>query len=330
MSIYQQQRLWLFLSALLVVGMMGVGAATRLTDSGLSMTEWRPLMGALPPFTLHEWQRVFDLYRETSQYKMMNQGMSLEEFKFIFWWEYGHRLLGRLVGLVYGLPLLFWALRKQLPRGRAIPLFGLLFLGGLQGVIGWWMVVSGLAERTEVSPYRLVLHLGLAFVILGGLVHEYIKLQHSEQPDMQTSPDKIMLMLPLAILITVLAGALTAGSRAGFLYNDWPLIDGAFLPATLSGLWQSGDWFSDQLSIQFTHRMLAYGLGVLFLIVWLVRRDYASGLLLLLVLLQMGLGIATLVSVVSLPLAIAHQLLAAGLFVASLAFALKWRRYDKG
>ena len=326
MTIYQQQRLWLFLSALLVVGMMGVGAATRLTDSGLSMTEWRPLMGALPPFTLGEWQRVFDLYRETSQYKMMNQGMSLEEFKFIFWWEYGHRLLGRLVGLVYGLPLLFWTLRRQLPRGRAIPLFGLLLLGGLQGVIGWWMVVSGLAERTEVSPYRLVLHLGLAFVILGGLVHEYIKLH--EQPDTQASPDKIMLALPLAVLITVLAGALTAGSRAGFLYNDWPLIDGAFLPATLFGLWQSGDWFSDQLSIQFTHRMLAYGLGGLFLIVWLVRRDYASGLLLLLVLLQMGLGIATLVSVVSLPLAIAHQLLAAGLFVASLAFALK-SRYDK-
>ena len=162
--------IWLIVCCGMVVAMMLIGAITRLTESGLSMVEWRPLIGAFPPISEAEWWRVFDLYRNTSEYQLENAGMSLAEFKTIFWWEYIHRLWGRLIGIAFGLPLIWFALRGYLTKPLALRLFVLFLLGGAQGVIGWWMVKSGLVDRADVSQYRLTVHLGLAFVILGAML----------------------------------------------------------------------------------------------------------------------------------------------------------------
>src|SRR3546814_639271 len=213
----QPVALWLFACCGMVALMMLIGAATRLTESGLSMVEWRPLIGWLPPLSDAAWQRVFDLYKQTSQYRLMNAGMTLPEFQAIFWWEYVHRLWGRMIGVAVALPFLWFLLPRQLDR-RLVPHLVVLFLlGGVQGAIGWWMVTSGFADRTEVSQYRLAVHLGMAFLILGYLLWMALDLiqgphrRHTVAPGLRRASVLVLAM----VFVTVLSGALVAGLQIG-------------------------------------------------------------------------------------------------------------------
>ena len=322
---------WLFLCAGMVVAMMIIGAITRLTESGLSMVEWRPLIGAWPPTDAAEWQRVFDLYRQTSEYKLANAGMSLAEFKTIFWWEFIHRLWGRLIGVVFFLPFLFFLLTKRIPRGYTPHLVALFLLGGLQGVIGWWMVKSGFVDRTDVSQYRLTVHLGMAFGILGYLLWVALRLVAPREP-VPGAPRRLAWGAFGVVSLTVLAGGLVAGLNAGLTYNSWPLMDGDVVPAgalELSPWWLNG--FENVATVQFDHRMMAYASTLMVGWLWLaVRRadatprvQLATNAMAVMVVAQVFLGIATLLLVVPLPLAVLHQLGAAMLFSLTL-----WTVYE--
>jgi cytochrome c oxidase assembly protein subunit 15 len=309
--------IWLFACAGLVVLMMLVGAITRLTESGLSIAEWNPLMGALPPFTESEWQRVFDLYRDTTEYRTINAGMTLAEFRTIFWWEYLHRLLGRLIGVAFGLPLIWFLLRRRIGRALGLRLFGLFLLGGLQGGIGWWMVKSGLVDRVDVSQYRLATHLGMAFLILGAML--WVALDLLPRPRTAEAPAALRrgakLLLALTFLLA-LSGGLVAGLDAGFVYNDWPMMNGAFVPelyGAMSPWWLNA--FDNAAAVQFNHRMLAYTVALAALCLWLAARRLRLpaalrlplDLLLGMVAVQVSLGISTLILVVPLTLGVAHQ-----------------------
>ncbi|NKB54777.1 MAG: heme A synthase [Alphaproteobacteria bacterium] len=314
---------WLFVCAGMVMAMMMIGAITRLTESGLSMVEWRPLIGAWPPTSEAEWQRVFDLYRQTSEYQLANAGMALAEFKTIFWWEFIHRLWGRLIGVVFAMPFVAFLILKKIPRSMTPHLVALFVLGGLQGLIGWWMVKSGFVDRIDVSQYRLTVHLGIAFGILGYLLWLALDIV---APRGSPASDGLRRRgwLTLGVLsATVLAGGLVAGSHAGLTYNTWPLMDGAIVPEgifDLSPWWLNG--FENIATIQFDHRMLAYiSLGSI-LWLWLGVRwahtsplaRLAAGALAAMALVQVILGVATLLMVVPLPLAVLHQAGAATLF----------------
>lgn len=330
-------RLWLGGVAALVFLMVMVGGATRLTDSGLSITEWQPILGAIPPLTDADWQAAFDKYRQIPQYQQMNRGMSLAAFKVIFYWEWAHRLLGRLIGVVFALPLAwFWA-TGRLPRSLRWPLVGLFLLGGLQGAIGWYMVQSGLTDRISVSPYRLALHLTMAIVILGLLVWTALELApaSSSVPERPARSSTAGLRwragtLVCLLIIQIVAGAFVAGHKAGLTYNTWPLMDGALVPAglgTLSPWWMNA--VENITTIQFNHRTLAYLLVLLVawqaVSVWQRSGDASQRLSALLlaagVVGQMGLGIATLLWVtdarIPLALGVAHQAGAAALFAAA-------------
>lgn len=328
--------LWLVVSALMVFAMMIIGAITRLTESGLSMVEWRPLIGFLPPLDAGEWERVFALYKQTSQYQLMNQGMSLAQFQEIFFWEWLHRLWGRLIGVVFALPLLWFVIRRRMPAGYTRHGLILLALGGLQGVIGWWMVKSGFVDRTEVSQYRLAVHLGLAFFILGYLVWLALGLLWPVEAGRAPAPRgyrRLGAWCHAVVFVTVVSGAVVAGSRAGFLYNDWPDMGGRFIPEPF---WNPAlGWrnlFETLEVVQFDHRMMAYLTLAVVAAFWLMTRAgrdrlaprlrAAAHALMAGVLLQAGLGIATLLSVVWLPLAVLHQAGAAIVFCLTL-WALK-------
>lgn len=321
-------RLWLIVVAALVFVMVCVGGATRLTGSGLSITEWQPLMGALPPLNDADWQDVFEKYKRIPQYEQVNKGMSLPEFKAIFWWEWGHRLLGRLIGVVFAVPLAwFWwrgAIGPEL-RGK---LTGLLALGGLQGAMGWYMVKSGLVDRVSVSQYRLALHLGLAILIFGMLVWIVLDIDRHRERAVRLntlSRGQVRLGLGLAGLVfaQILLGALVAGLKAGLTYNTWPLMDGRLVP---DGLFTMSPWwinlFENITTVQFDHRMVAY--VVLALAAWHAwsvnasaddERVRGSAIALLLAIVgQAALGIWTLIAVVPLPLGIAHQAGAVAVF----------------
>ena len=313
---------WLFVCAGMVVAMMIIGAITRLTDSGLSMVEWRPLIGAWPPTAAAEWQRLLDLYRQTSEYKLANAGMSLEEFKTIFWWEFIHRLWGRLIGIVFALPFVFFLLTKRIPSGFTPHLVALFLLGGLQGVIGWWMVKSGFVDRTDVSQYRLTAHLGMAFGILGYLLWLALLLIAPRLP-IPNAPRRLAWGTLAAVSITILAGGLVAGLKAGLTYNSWPLMDGEFFPTgalELSPWWLNG--FENLATVQLDHRLLAY--ASVFMVGWLwlamrrsavtLRAQLAANAMAMLVIVQVTLGIATLLLVVPVSLAVMHQAGAAVLF----------------
>lgn len=323
---------WLFACAAMVVTMMIIGAITRLTESGLSMVEWRPLIGAWPPAAEAEWRRVFDLYRQTSEYRLANAGMELAEFKTIFWWEYIHRLWGRLIGVVFAVPFVVFLLLKKVPRRLTPHLVALFLLGGLQGVIGWWMVKSGFVDRTDVSQYRLTIHLGMAFAILGYLLWVALGIASPRSQADPGGPRRLAWLAFGVVSLTVLAGGLVAGLNAGKTYNTWPLMDGDVVPAgvlDLSPWWLNG--FENLAMIQFVHRMLAY--ASVLLIAWLrvavchapvsehARR--AATVLAAMVVLQAVLGVATLLLVVPLPLAVLHLAGAALLFSLSL-----WTVYE--
>lgn len=306
---------WLVTVAVLVIAMVLVGGATRLTDSGLSITEWKPVLGAIPPLSDADWQEVFGKYKQTPEYTDVNSGMSLTAFKFIFWWEWGHRFLGRIVGVVFLVPFLWFLARGQIPSRLRWPLVGLFILGGLQGAMGWYMVKSGLVERVDVSQYRLAAHLGLAILIYIGVVWMILREGRWRTTALHTSSTlrASSIGLVAAIFLQIIAGAFVAGMHAGRSHNTWPLIDGGFIPDGLMIMSPAlSNLFENALTVQFNHRMLAYAISAWVLIhtVAALRRGIANSSalwLLAAVLAQIVLGIWTLLAVVPLSLGLAHQ-----------------------
>ena len=328
--------IWLFAVAALVLAMVVGGGATRLTDSGLSITQWKPVSGTLPPMSAADWNAEFARYREIPQYQQVNAGMSLEAFKAIYWWEWGHRLLGRLVGAAFALPFAYFLIRREMPKrliGRCVALFA---LGGLQGAVGWWMVASGLSDRVSVAPERLTLHLGLAFVLLGALVWTALDAWAGAPRQVVPGPWNPRAWGLIALIyLQILLGALVAGNDAGLVYNDWPLMNGALFPKDYAG---PGLWATlahSQAAVQFHHRMLAYVLVVVALIAtigaqrsrYLTHEAKALAMSMgVIVGVQALLGIATLMAGVPIWLGILHQLTAALLLAVAVAFAWRVRR----
>jgi cytochrome c oxidase assembly protein subunit 15 len=315
---------WLFAVAGLVFAMVVVGGITRLTESGLSITEWRPVTGALPPLNEAAWMAEFEKYRQTPEYREINRGMSLAAFKFIYFWEWAHRLLGRLIGLAFALPLAWFALRRAIPRGYGRRLLALLALGGLQGTIGWWMVTSGLVERTDVSHIRLAVHLLTALFILGGLVWTALDLRAlakdpGARPARLTAPTLGLLAI---LFVQLLFGAWVAGLNAGHAASSWPLMNGSFFPQNIS--WAGAATFvNDPHLTHFLHRWWAF--VVVVALVVLARQARAAGDRPASIAIhsafgvQILLGIATVMSGVAIWLAVLHQAVGA-LVVASAAW----------
>jgi cytochrome c oxidase assembly protein subunit 15 len=313
-------KIWLMTIAALIAAMVLVGGATRLTESGLSIVEWKPITGTLPPLTEAQWAQAFEGYKAIPQYRELNAGMSLAEFKTIFWWEWGHRLLGRVIGAAYLLPFLWFIWRGHLDSELKRRLWLIFGLGALQGVVGWWMVASGLSQRVEVAQERLAIHLTLALVIFAAILWTLRRLD--ERPAV-VAPARLrvtaLVLLGLAF-VQIFLGALVAGLRAGNLYNTWPTIDGALIPSA-ERLWFQAPWwknlFDNHLTVQFDHRMLAYALWTLAIAhaIDAVRARagaaargalwFAAALTL-----QTALGILTLVHQVPIELALAHQAVA--------------------
>ena len=323
--------LWLLLVAAMVAVMILVGGATRLTDSGLSITEWKPISGALPPMGSDAWAAEFAKYRETAEYRLQNQGMRLSQFQSLYWWEWGHRLLGRLIGLVFAGPFLIFLTSGRL-RGRALACTGLLALGGAQGAIGWWMVQSGLTDRLDVAPYRLAVHLGVAFLILGGALWLGLERFWAAQGGSGAWPKAVAAFLVL-LCLQILAGAAVAGSDAGKAFADWPTIGGAWVPrdyAALQPFWHN--LFENHAAVQFNHRTLGYlaGLAALGLGVGVGRlgpyraRRWALALAGV-ALAQAGLGVAVVVHVAPLSLSLLHQGGAVALFGLGVALLSRLR-----
>jgi cytochrome c oxidase assembly protein subunit 15 len=313
-------RLWLCAVAALVFAMVLVGGATRLTESGLSITEWKPVMGTLPPLSAAAWQADFDKYKAIPQYREMNRGMSLDAYKTIYWWEWTHRLLGRVIGIAFLLPFLWFLWRGWVPltmRGRLWFIFG---LGALQGAVGWWMVASGLADRVEVSQYRLATHLVLACVIYAAMVWTAQRLTARTPDDVPKRIRNCAIALMVLVLSQIYLGALVAGLRAGLVYNTWPLIDGSFVPNTNDLFFNTPAWrnfFENALTVQFDHRMVAYAIWIIAAlhladVAWTRRMVALSGALALFaaVTVQATLGIITLLYQAPLALALTHQAMA--------------------
>jgi heme a synthase len=310
-------RRWLLAIAVLLVAMVLVGGATRLTESGLSIVEWQPVTGTLPPLSAAQWQGEFDKYRVTPQYRHLNAGMSLDDFKTIYWWEWAHRLLGRLIGAAFLLPFLFFLWRRWVtPRLRA-RLWAIFALGALQGAVGWWMVASGLVNRVEVSQYRLATHLILACAIFAAIVWT---VQGLAERATAVVPGRLRWSaagLLALVLVQIYLGALVAGLRAGYVYNTWPLIDGTFFPDAGSLFASSPAWrnlFENSLTVQFDHRMVAYALWVFAMlhVVDAARSRHGPALtgalaLAAAVTVQAALGVLALIYVAPLTLALAHQ-----------------------
>jgi heme a synthase len=319
-------RLWLYVVAALIFAMIVVGGATRLTGSGLSITEWQPVTGALPPLSEAQWQMEFQKYQAIPQYRQLNAGMSLADFKTIYWWEWTHRLIGRGIGVIFFVPFVWFLWRGWIPRNRRAGLWLILALGALQGAIGWWMVASGLAGRVEVSQYRLATHLVLACLIYVAVVWTGMRWQDEahalfEKLGKAAQPVTVRagaIGLVVLILAQIYLGALVAGLRAGHAYNTWPLIDGGLVPQS-SRLFSEEPWwrnfFENPLTVQFDHRMLGYVIGLLallqlFNVAKLVKPDpifTSAALVATAVILQVALGVWTLLWVAALPLALLHQ-----------------------
>ena len=320
-------RLWLYIVAALIFAMVVVGGATRLTESGLSITEWQPVTGTLPPLSEGQWQAEFQKYQAIPQYRQLNTGMSLRDFKTIYWWEWAHRLVGRVIGVVFFVPFVWFLWRGWIPPNRRAGLWTILALGALQGAIGWWMVASGLADRVEVSQYRLATHLVLACLIYVAVVWTGIRWQDersdSSFPEIiKSAPSLTVRADAIGLVVLLLAqtylGALVAGLRAGHAYNTWPLIDGGLVPQSARLLFEQPSWrnfFENPLTVQFDHRMLGYAIGLvvllqLFNVAKLVKRGpifTSAALVAAAVIVQAALGIWTVLSVAALPLALLHQ-----------------------
>ena len=327
---------WLLACCALVFAMVVVGGITRLTESGLSITEWQPLSGVVPPLDQAHWAAEFERYKAIPQYRAIHADMSLGDFKRIYFWEYAHRLLGRLIGAAFLLPFLWFLWRGRVSRRLAPGLAGIFVLGAVQGFIGWYMVESGLSQRIEVSQYRLALHLATAVLIYAAMLwvalglladrRETASPRPGERPGQRALRHGASLVLGLAFL-TLVAGAFVAGLRAGYLYNTFPLMEGGFAPDTYGRLapwWRN--LFENAAAVQFDHRLLAEAtfaaIAVLWLAAWRTRlapgQRWALHALFAMAAVQVGLGIATLLLVVPLPLAALHQAGAMGLITAAL------------
>lgn len=353
----QQRRavaIWLLIGAMMIYAMIVVGGITRLTQSGLSMVEWEPLMGVVPPVSEVDWNETFALYRQFPEYQKTNQGMSLAEFKSIFWWEYMHRVLGRAIGLVFFFPLLYFAVRGYLDRAWIMKLTGLFVLGGLQGLMGWYMVMSGLVDDPHVSQYRLVAHLGIAVVIYALMVWYAMDLLRGDtvyrgvyrgvDQGVDKGGDRFWPRYSAAmaaiIFLMILSGGFMAGTRAGFAYNTFPTMYGEWIPAaiwTLQPGWRN--LFENVATIQFFHRFIAMVItaGAIWAVVLRFngsnRTDsidtnmgHAVNWLVAAVVLQVSLGIVTLLKMVPVEWAAMHQAGAILLLSAALYLAHKARK----
>jgi len=310
---------WLLACCTLVFAVVVVGGITRLTRSGLSIVEWQPIVGVLPPLDEAAWQESFQKYRQTPEYRLVNPTMNLAGFKSIFWWEYFHRLLGRLIGVAFLLPLLWFALRGRIARALTWKLAGIFALGALQGAMGWYMVQSGLVDDPRVSQYRLTAHLGIAFLIFAAMLWIALDLFFPRASGTSTVPAglrRFAVALAVLVFVMVLSGGLVAGIRAGLAYNSFPLMNGHVVPPGIFALepWYL-NFFSNTATVQFDHRLIAWLLAILVPWFWLrVRRAAtpprarpAADLLLAMLALQIALGIATLLLAVPVTLAAAHQ-----------------------
>ncbi|WP_126976568.1 heme A synthase [Frigidibacter oleivorans] len=330
-------RIWLGAIFLLVVAMIAVGGLTRLTDSGLSITEWRPVTGAIPPLDAADWQAEYAKYQASPEFQLQNHQMTLAEFKTIFWWEWGHRQLGRVIGLVWALGFAGLLVSRRMPPGWTGRLLLLGLLGGLQGAIGWWMVASGLTgARVDVQSYRLATHLGLAFVILGLTAWYMLTLARPEAALLQARRQREDKLFSLSTgllhfaFLQILLGALVAGIDAGRSFPTWPLMNGSLFPADAfyvpdgqggSGpVWRA--FFENPGLVQFVHRMAGYLLFVFGIVVWLRGRRSvhaatraAFHAVFAMLVIQVALGIVTVVHAAPLPLGLAHQLGAVVLWV---------------
>lgn len=325
---------WLVVVAALVCVMIVVGGLTRLTDSGLSITEWKPITGAAPPMSEAAWREAFAKYQAIPEYQLQNRGMALADFKVIYWWEWGHRQLGRVIGLVYAAPLVGFWLAGRLPRRLRGRFVGLLVFGGLQGAIGWWMVASGLTERVDVSHYRLAVHLGMAFLLLAALVWTLLDVVDDRPQRRGWGGDAIAIAataLAAGVFLQIILGAFVAGLDAGRIYTDWPLMDGAIIPADYGAL---EPWWRDALenraSVQLHHRFGGYlvALGAVSFAAAAWRAGIASRVSIALgavTLAQAALGVATLMHAAPLSLSAAHQAMAVALFILAVAAARQSR-----
>lgn len=308
---------WLLACCAVLFALIVLGGVTRLTGSGLSITEWRPVTGVLPPFTEQAWQQEFDLYRASPEYQKVNRGMSMDQFKVIYGYEYAHRLLARALGLVFAVPLLWFWVRGRIPPRLRWSLVGLLGLGMLQGFMGWFMVASGLVDMPRVSQYRLAAHLSLALIIFAAMFWLAVRLLRPTVDGMV--PDGVrrgMQALLLLLAVTIVSGAFVAGLRAGMIYNTFPLMGEQWVPGGLLALdpaWRN--WFENPVTAQFTHRVLALSTLALVLLLWgwslrvrLARvQQLAFHALALMALVQVVLGVSTLLLFVPVGLGAAHQ-----------------------
>ena len=336
MQTHRGVALWLLVCAALVYAVLIVGGITRLTHSGLSIVQWQPLIGALPPLSEAAWADLFRQYRATPEFRLVNFDLTLDGFKYIFWWEYAHRLLGRLLGLVFLLPLLWFVASRAISRRLAWRLAAIFLLGALQGALGWYMVASGLVDDPRVSPFRLTAHLGLALLIIGAILWTAWELLPPAVPTASARPGHVLALaktVVAVVFVMALSGGMVAGTHAGYGYNTFPLMSGALVPPDLVRL---SPWYSNfaynLATVQFVHRAIAWALIALVPAYWWwIRRAVPaprgrlqSNLMLAVLALQVTLGIATLLSVVAVPLAAAHQAGAVLLYAATLwtAYAL--------
>ncbi|HWT55381.1 MAG TPA: COX15/CtaA family protein [Rhodocyclaceae bacterium] len=308
--------IWLFVCCAMVFCTLVVGGVTRLTESGLSIVEWQPLLGAIPPLTHDDWLLMFEKYKQIPQYQQVNFDMTLDGFQFIFWWEWVHRQIGRLIGLVFFIPLVWFWVRGRIPRGYKWKLVGFLILGGLQGAMGWYMVKSGLVNDVRVSHYRLTAHLGLAFLVFGLMLWTALGLvrERHPRPYAPAGVRRFALFMLGLVSLMVLSGGLVAGIRAGLAYNTFPLMDGHVIPPDLLAMqpwWLN--FFNNITTVQFDHRLIAWSLIVLVPTLWwkvLRQAPQASGaanLMLVMLAVQVSLGIATLLHHVPVALGSLHQ-----------------------
>ena len=321
---------WLLGCCALVFAMVVVGGVTRLTHSGLSIVEWKPLVGAIPPLTDAQWAETFAKYQATPEFKLVNHAMSVDEFKGIFWWEYFHRLLGRAIGLVFFVPLVWFALQRRIDRPLALKLAGIFVLGGLQGAMGWYMVKSGLVDDPRVSHFRLTAHLGIAFLILASMLWVALDVLFPAGARARSAPRAgraLSWWVTGVAAYMVLTGGLVAGIRAGYAYNTFPLMNGHFVPPEILMIepwWRN--FFYNMATVQFDHRMGAWALVALVPLLWMRahrsadrRVRVSADLLALAIAAQVALGVATLLTGVAIPLAAAHQGCAVLVFCSALA-----------
>jgi heme a synthase len=300
-------RMWLWCIAVLILIMITIGGATRLTDSGLSITTWDPIMGVVPPMSSTDWEKLFTLYKTTTEFQIQNSAMTMQEFKWIFWWEWGHRVFGRLIGVAFALPFLFFLVTKRLPKKLALGLLVIFALGAAQAALGWYMVKSGLVGRTDVSQYRLAAHLSLASLLLAATIWVALGINRARVLNWHGHTVMAAILL-LLVFLQIAAGGFVAGMDAGHTAYDWPKMNGQWVPdglAAIEPLWRN--FTENHTAVQFNHRTLAYVIFALALIHAWTSFRVSSMLLAYFVLVQICLGVLALWFQVGLPIALTHQ-----------------------